>query len=135
MTRQKLRNNCYYTEIIKHTMLLHIHQVHKFSRSFEKRTTWKRLIRFVMLHNLCKLQNVNFIMSFTLKTGLAIKTLSWAAWTNQFLESKLLKMSFLKKDTNLTNLDKMTQRKMPIYLQMKSCLKNASNFKCCYRHT
>ena len=29
----------------------------------------------------------------------------------------------------------MTQRKMPIYLQMKSCLKNASNFKCCYRHT
>ena len=50
MTRQKLRNNCYYTEIIKHTMLLHIHQVHKFSRSFEKRTTWKRLIRFVMWH-------------------------------------------------------------------------------------
>ena len=39
MTRQKLRNNYYYTEIIKHTMLLHIHQVHKFSRSFEKRTT------------------------------------------------------------------------------------------------
>ena len=39
VTLKKLRNNYYYTEIIKHTMLLHIHQVHKFSRSFEKRTT------------------------------------------------------------------------------------------------
>ena len=82
-----------------------------------------------------KVCNVTLLMSYALKTGLTIKTSIVGSMDKPVFGFQTFKNVNFQKNIDLNNLDKMTQRKMPIYLQMKSCLKNASNFKCCYRHT